>query len=37
MTDKATTMEIELSDARKRIRDDEDSISMLRTKVEESR
>lgn len=37
MTDKATTMEVELSDARKKIHDDEDSISMLRTKVEESR
>lgn len=37
MTDKATMMEVELSDARKKIHDDEDSISMLRTKVEESR
>ena len=37
MTDKAVSMELELSDARKRIKDDEDSISMLRTKVEESR
>lgn len=37
MTDKATTMEIELGDARRKIRDDEDAIAMLRTKVEESR
>ena len=37
MTDKATTMEVELSDARKKMQDDEDSINMLRTKVEESR
>jgi len=37
MTDKATTMEVELSDARRKIKDDEDSINMLRTKVEESR
>lgn len=37
MTDKATGMEEELSEARKRQRDDEDAISMLRTKVEESR
>ncbi|KAF8074758.1 hypothetical protein FPV67DRAFT_1408907 [Lyophyllum atratum] len=37
MIDKATTMEVELSDARKRIKDDEDAIALLRTKVEESR
>ncbi|KAF5383579.1 hypothetical protein D9615_003700 [Tricholomella constricta] len=37
MIDKATTMEIELSDARKKIKDDEDAIALLRTKVEESR
>jgi hypothetical protein len=37
MTDKATTTEIELSDARRKMKDDEDAISMLRTKVEESR
>lgn len=37
MTNKATTMEVELSDARKKMQDDEDSINMLRTKVEESR
>lgn len=37
MTDKATKMEVELSDARKKMQDDEDSINMLRTKVEESR
>jgi hypothetical protein len=37
MTDKATTMEVELSDAKKKMQDDEDQINMLRTKVEESR
>ncbi|KAG6810863.1 hypothetical protein H0H92_010019 [Tricholoma furcatifolium] len=37
MIDKATTMEIELSDARKKIKDDEEAIALLRTKVEESR
>ncbi|KAG5645723.1 hypothetical protein DXG03_005418 [Asterophora parasitica] len=37
MIDKATTMEIELTDARKKIKDDEDAIALLRTKVEESR
>ncbi|GLB43438.1 hypothetical protein LshimejAT787_1303390 [Lyophyllum shimeji] len=37
MIDKATTMEVELSDARKRIKDDEEAIALLRTKVEESR
>jgi hypothetical protein len=37
MTDKAMTMEVELSEAKKKKQDDEDSINMLRTKVEESR
>jgi hypothetical protein len=37
MTDKATAMEEELSESRKKMRDDEEAISLLRTKVEESR
>ncbi|KAF9258881.1 hypothetical protein L218DRAFT_908838 [Marasmius fiardii PR-910] len=37
MTDKATGMEEELSEARKKMRDDEEAISLLRSKVEESR
>ncbi|KAK7061132.1 hypothetical protein VNI00_000868 [Paramarasmius palmivorus] len=37
MTDKATGMEEELTEARKKMKDDEEAISMLRTKVEESR
>ncbi|KAG6841088.1 hypothetical protein C0991_001996 [Blastosporella zonata] len=37
MIDKATTMDVELTDARKKIKDDENAIALLRTKVEESR
>ncbi|KAL0060879.1 hypothetical protein AAF712_012343 [Marasmius tenuissimus] len=37
MTDKATTMEEELTEARKKMRDDEEAINLLRSKVEESR
>lgn len=37
MTDKATSLEEELSAAQNKIKDDEDAINMLRTKVEESR
>ncbi|KAF5355306.1 hypothetical protein D9758_005983 [Tetrapyrgos nigripes] len=37
VTDKATSLEEELSEARRKMRDDEESISMLRIKVEESR
>ncbi|KAJ3836074.1 hypothetical protein F5878DRAFT_626175 [Lentinula raphanica] len=37
MTDKATHMEEELMEARRKNKDDEEAISMLRTKVEESR
>ncbi|KAL0953457.1 hypothetical protein HGRIS_004690 [Hohenbuehelia grisea] len=37
MTDKCTSMEEELSEARKKTRDDEEAINMLRSKVEESR
>ncbi|KAL0580583.1 hypothetical protein V5O48_001408 [Marasmius crinis-equi] len=37
MTDKATGMEEELSEARKKMRDDEEAINLLRSKVEESR
>ena len=37
MTEKATGMEDELSEARRKMKDDEDAIAMLRTKVEESR
>ncbi|ESK97730.1 hypothetical protein Moror_17437 [Moniliophthora roreri MCA 2997] len=37
MTDKATGMEEELTEARKKMKDDEEAISMLRSKVEESR
>ncbi|KAF9078130.1 hypothetical protein BDP27DRAFT_1207431 [Rhodocollybia butyracea] len=37
ITDKATTMEDELREARRRNQDDQEAISLLRTKVEESR
>lgn len=37
MTDKATEAEEELTEARKKMREDEDQIMLLRTKVEESR
>ncbi|KAJ3979569.1 hypothetical protein F5890DRAFT_1569329 [Lentinula detonsa] len=37
MTDKATSMEEDLMEARRKNKDDEEAISMLRTKVEESR
>ncbi|KAG5650571.1 hypothetical protein H0H81_011778 [Sphagnurus paluster] len=37
MIDKATSMEVQLSDARRKIKDDEEAIALLRTKVEESR
>ena len=37
MIDKATTMEMELTDSRKKIKDDEEAITLLRSKVEESR
>ncbi|KAJ7584954.1 hypothetical protein C8J56DRAFT_788983 [Mycena floridula] len=37
MTDKATGMEEELSESRRKIRDDEEAIKLLRIKVEESR
>ncbi|KAG7093823.1 hypothetical protein E1B28_007462 [Marasmius oreades] len=37
MTDKATGMKEELSEARKKLRDDEEAINLLRSKVEESR
>ncbi|KAF9499466.1 hypothetical protein BDN71DRAFT_1503174 [Pleurotus eryngii] len=36
-TDKCATMEEELTEARRKIKDDEDAIAMLRSKVEESR
>ncbi|KAE9393472.1 hypothetical protein BT96DRAFT_829245 [Gymnopus androsaceus JB14] len=37
MTDKATNMEDDLMEARRKNKDDEEAISLLRTKVEESR
>ena len=37
MTDKATGMEEELAEAKKKVKEDEEAISMLRSKVEESR
>jgi predicted nucleic acid-binding Zn-ribbon protein len=37
ITDKAMALDAALSDAKKKNRDDEEAISMLRTKVEESR
>jgi hypothetical protein len=37
MTDKATEMKEELSEAQQKIKDDEEAINMLRSKVEESR
>jgi chromosome segregation ATPase len=37
MTDKATGMEEELAGAKKKVKEDEEAISMLRSKVEESR
>lgn len=37
MTDKATELEEEMSVARRKIKDDEDAITLLRAKVEESR
>ncbi|KAG6850548.1 hypothetical protein H0H93_011747 [Arthromyces matolae] len=37
MIDKATSMEVELTDARKKIKEDEETINLLRAKVEESR
>jgi septal ring factor EnvC (AmiA/AmiB activator) len=37
VTEKCTKIEGELDEARKKIKDDEDAITMLRTKVEESR
>jgi len=37
MTDKATSMKEELTEAQQKLKDDEDAIAMLRTKVEESR
>ncbi|KAH0582604.1 hypothetical protein J132_07122 [Termitomyces sp. J132] len=37
MIDKATAMDVELTDAKKKIKDDEEAIVLLRAKVEESR
>ncbi|THU88686.1 hypothetical protein K435DRAFT_781959 [Dendrothele bispora CBS 962.96] len=37
LTDKATSLEEEVSESRKKLKDNEESISMLRNKVEESR
>jgi len=37
VTEKCANVVLELEEARKRMKDDEDAISMLRTKVEESR
>jgi hypothetical protein len=37
MTEKCSTMEVQLEQAKKKMKDDEDAITMLRSKVEESR
>jgi hypothetical protein len=37
MTERCSELELQLSDARKKHKDDEDSITMLRSKVDESR